>query len=130
MTQNNIKTILGFIGLGTLLYSIHKILFFTDAQAEIYSLEVLYIFHTCIALSMYIATQMLKSNHKDLIAIAYLAFVFVKIILMYFGFEDVFEAGKTDKPMLYAFVVAYLSFLIAEVYVLIQVVNSINFKTH
>lgn len=108
------------------LFFIHQLVFGSEAQENVYSLIRLYSFHFFITANVFIVCTLIAKHLKEQIGLVFLAMVFVKMILIYFGFESVFEL-EGQKEILIGFVAPYVIYLGIEVYLVLQVLKEIDF---
>lgn len=108
------------------LFFIHQFVFGSEAQEAVYSLVKLYGFHFFITTNVFVLCTVMSKYLKEQIGLVFLAMVFVKMVLLYFGFKGVFEL-EGQKDILIGFVVPYVIYLGIEVYMVLQVLKEIDF---
>lgn len=113
--------------ISAVLFFVHQFVFGSKAQEEVYSLTKLYGFHFFITLNVFVLCMIMAKHLKEQIGLVFLAMVFVKMGLLYFGFKEVFELEDEQKSILIGFVVPYIIYLGIEVYLVLQVLNGIDF---
>lgn len=112
--------------ISVVLFFVHQFVFGSEAQEAVYSLTKLYGFHFFITLNVFVLCTIMSKHLKEQIGLVFLAMVFVKMALLYFGFKEVFEL-KEQKAVLIGFVVPYIIYLGIEVYLVLQVLKGIDF---
>ncbi len=117
--------ILGIVSV--ILFFIHQSIFGSEAQEQVYSLIKLYGFHFFITTNVFVLCTLMAKQLKEQIGLVFLAMVFVKMVLLYFGFKGVFELEGGQKSILIGFVVPYILYLGIEVYLVLQVLKEIDF---
>lgn len=108
------------------LFFIHQFVFGSEAQEKVYSLIKLYGFHFFITANVFVLCTLMAKHLKEQIGLVFLAMVFVKMALLYFGFKEVFEL-EGQKHILLGFVAPYVIYLGIEVYLVLQVLKGIDF---
>ena len=113
--------------ISVVLFFVHQFVFGSEAQEAVYSLTKLYGFHFFITLNVFVLCVIMSKYLKEQIGLVFLAMVFVKMVLLYFGFKEVFELEGEQKSILIGFVAPYIIYLGIEVYLVLQVLNGIDF---
>lgn len=126
MISKILKPALILAVVSVVLFFIHQAVFGSEAQEAVYSLVKLYGFHFFITTNVFILSTVMGKHLKEQIGLVFLAMVFVKMALLYFGFKPVFEL-EGQKDILIGFVAPYVIYLGIEVYLVLQVLKGIDF---
>lgn len=127
MINKILKPVILLALISIVFFFIHQYVFGSEAQEKVYSLIKLYGFHFFITTNVFVLCTIMAKHLKEQIGLVFLAMVFVKMVLLYFGFKGVFELEDGQKSILIGFVAPYILYLGVEVYLVLQVLKEIDF---
>ncbi|MGB0870458.1 MAG: DUF6168 family protein [Flavobacteriales bacterium] len=127
MDKNMLKP-LGMVAIISLvLFGIHHFGFSSPAQEAVYSIPALYLFHFIVTSVVFVLCSLIADLLKEQIGLVFLGSVFLKMILLYLIFKDVFGSEDVEKSILIGFVLPYILYLGLEVYLVLNVLKEIDF---
>jgi Family of unknown function (DUF6168) len=130
MSLKNYKPILGILAVSTLLYLLHKILFFVlEKKAGIapfhYTLETVYLFFATLSIIIVAILLIVKQKSFDNVGMVFLLITSLKMIICYLFIKPILHPANTNN---YAekinFFVLFILFLAIETVVTIRILNN------